>query len=118
MKAITGLMTALTSPIIMPAIRRSMSVPSKIKPGMSLAAIKIAAALANMRIINFIAVIKTFISLAGKVNAVKKESYFEALSRLFMMISLKAKTFLPETGILGFFLTSLFSALVFLGFMG
>lgn len=50
---------------------------------MSLAAIRIAAALANMRIINFIAVIKTFISLAGKVNAVKKESYFEALLRLF-----------------------------------
>jgi len=35
----------------------------------------------------------------------------------FAIISFNVKTFLPETGILGFFLTSLFSDLVGLGFM-
>lgn len=107
-----GFTKALMIPKIAPPISNSTKVPVKINPGTNLAAIRIAAPLAKILKINLIALFLTYINLACRRCAVKEKSYFTALLRPFIIISFSAKTFLPETFIFGFCLTSLFSAFV------
>lgn len=101
----TGLMNPFMSPITAPAINSSDNLPSKMNPGTNFAAINMAAELAKILMISLMG-LKQLITLTA----------FGQCKLFLMIICFSLKTLLPETFILGFFL-SRFSALVFFIFI-